>query len=158
MCCYQTFVHLLVINIYLKILNYKERKEVNLLLQLTSWPFGKTCVNSRTASKVLSLFCMHCQEQWECYGRSSILCMLLSKVLEHVYYCLYSSNLSSFFGFVLSFLQGQGSYFSTIICCCYVVDLKFVYYVTLIGSWSSFNYVQVLNHMDTLSLLMKPYP
>jgi hypothetical protein len=38
------------------------------------------------------------------------------------------------------------------------VDLKFVYYVTLIGSWSSFNYVQVLNHMDTLSLLMKPYP
>jgi pentatricopeptide repeat protein len=32
MCYYQTFVHLLVINIYLRILNYQERKEVNLLL------------------------------------------------------------------------------------------------------------------------------
>jgi hypothetical protein len=46
----------------MRILNCKERKEANLLLHLTSWPFEKTCVNSRTTCEVLSLFSMH---NWE---------------------------------------------------------------------------------------------
>jgi hypothetical protein len=62
MCCYQTFVHLLAIGIYMRILNCKERKEANLLLHLTSWPFEKTSVNSRTTCEILSLFSMH---NWE---------------------------------------------------------------------------------------------
>lgn len=111
MCCYQTFRHLLATGIYLRILNCKERKEVNLLLHLTSWPFEKTCVNSRTTSEVLSLFSMHCWEQWECYGRQSILCMLLLKVPEDAYDCLYSSNPSSFFGFCFICSVGFGFLF-----------------------------------------------
>jgi len=46
MCCYQTFMHMLATCIYLRILNSKERKEVNLLLQLISWSSEKTRVNS----------------------------------------------------------------------------------------------------------------
>jgi len=62
--------------------------------------------------------------------------MLLLEVPKHVYDRLYSSNPCSFFGFVLYVL-------SIIIYYCYVVDLKFVYCVTLVGSWSFLNFFQV---------------
>ncbi len=48
-------------------LQRKERGQFT--LHLINWPFEKTCVNSRTTFEVLSLFSMHCWEQWECYGR-----------------------------------------------------------------------------------------
>lgn len=79
---------------------------VNLLLCLTIGPFQKTHVDSQITS-VNCLIVLHpALEQWECYGRQSVLYVLLSKVPEHM--CDYCYFIKPFLSFWFCFICSTG--------------------------------------------------
>ncbi len=94
---------------------------------LDYWPISENSCGFSNNLCELCLIVLHpALEQWECYGRQSVLYMLLSKVLEHVWLLLFYQTIPQFLVLFYLFYRVWVPllHADSMICCCYVLDLK----------------------------------
>ncbi len=116
---------------------------------LDYWPISENSCGFSNNLCELCLIVLHpALEQWECYGRQSVLYVLLSKVPEHwllLFYQTIPQFLVLFYLFYRVWVPLLHA--DSMICCCYVLDPKPLVLCRLI-SWSSINSTQVESYRE----------